>query len=183
VPFKHYKTKDCFLCPVKTQCTSSPRGRIIQKSIFQSAIDRNNARVNSDPDYYRYRQQIIEHQFATIKRQWGFTHVLMRGKKHVLAEVSILFTAYNLKRSLSIIGFSELLKRLKTLLLNIWTILIIRTVVDAHSLVNIFRAMIHNGSMNPKFDQYILDIRRLCTDSLYLLFETNAYINFKQIIF
>lgn len=115
VPFKHYKTKDCLDCPIKDQCTGSPRGRIIQRSLHQGAIDRNNARVNANPEYYRNRQQIIEHQFGTIKRQWGFTHVLMRGKENVLGEVSLMFTAYNLRRSVSILGFEGLLKRLKAL--------------------------------------------------------------------
>ena len=135
VPFKHYKTKDCKSCPIKTQCTSSPQGRIIQRSVFQGAIDRNNARVNSDPDYYRQRQQIIEHQFGTIKRQWGFTYVLMRGKKYVLAEVSILFTAYNLRRSISILGFSEVLKRFKAFLFNNLIKLIKRNVTENHVLI------------------------------------------------
>lgn len=113
VPFKHYKTKECKRCPIKDQCTRSPRGRIIQRSMHQGAIERNNTRVNNNPDYYRNRQQIIEHQFGTLKRQWGFSHVLMRGKENVLAEVSLIFTAYNLRRSMSILGFEGLLRRLK----------------------------------------------------------------------
>ncbi len=43
-------------CPIKEQCTGSPRGRIIQRSFHQGAIDRNNARVYSDPEYHRKRQ-------------------------------------------------------------------------------------------------------------------------------
>ena len=152
VPFKHYKTKDCLNCPIKAQCTSSPRGRIIQRSIFQGAIDRSNTRVTSDPDYYRHRQQIIEHQFGTIKRQWGFTHVLMREKTHVLAEVSILFTAYNLKRSLSTLGFTDLLKRLKALLCDIWHILLLRAVVDAPGIITITRNTVLHRPVEPKFD-------------------------------
>jgi len=115
VKFKHYKTKDCLICPIKDECTSAPRGRIIQRSEHQSAIDRNNNRVNHNPEYYRNRQQIIEHQFGTIKRQWHFDHVLMKGKENVLAEASILFTSYNLRRSMSILGFSELIQALKSI--------------------------------------------------------------------
>jgi len=121
VKFKHYKTKSCLTCPIKDQCTSSPRGRVIQRSIHQGAIDRNNRRVNANPEYYRNRQQIIEHQFGTIKRQWGFTHVLVRGKEKVLGEVSLLFTAYNLRRSVSILGFNVLLNRLKAAILEYYS--------------------------------------------------------------
>ena len=115
VPFKHYKTKACKTCPLKAQCTSSPRARVIYRTKYQSAVDRNNKRVNLAPEYYRKRQQIIEHQFGTFKRQWGYTYTLVRGIQNVKGEVALLFTAYNLRRSMSILGFSELLKRLKAL--------------------------------------------------------------------
>ena len=123
VHFKHYKTNACKECPIREQCTSSPRGRTLQRSEYQGAVDRNNNRVNNDPDYYRRRQQIIEHQFGTIKRQWGFTYTLMRGKENVLAEASMVFTIYNLKRSLSILGFNSLMKRLEALILAFKSIL------------------------------------------------------------
>ncbi len=58
--------------------------------------------------------------FGTFKRQWGFTHTLMRGKAKVLGEVSILFTAYNLRRTMSVLGFSALLGRLKALKVQIF---------------------------------------------------------------
>ena len=121
--------------PIKSQCTGSSRGRIIQRSIHQGAIDRNNHRVNADPEYYRNRQKIIEHQFGTLKRQWGFTHVLMRGKQNVLGEVSLIFTAYNLRRSVSILGFEGLLKRLKALYSFFLGNLLGRACVSAHIII------------------------------------------------
>ncbi|MDG2448330.1 MAG: IS1182 family transposase [Saprospiraceae bacterium] len=145
VPFKHYKTKECMNCSIKEQCTRSPRGRIIQRSVHQGAIDRNNARVNNDPDYYRNRQQIIEHQFGTLKRQWGFTHVLMRGKENVLGEVSLMFMAYNLRRSVSILGFEELLRRLKGLFCFFWSILIVRTLMGDLMILNIISDITRHG--------------------------------------
>ena len=113
IQFKAYKTKACLTCPIKDQCTASERGRILQRSEYQDAVDRNNNRVTKNPNYYRLRQQLIEHQFGTFKRHWGFTHTLMKTKENVLSEVAILFTTYNLRRSLSIFGFNELLSRLK----------------------------------------------------------------------
>ncbi len=87
------------------QCTKSDRGRYIERSEYQEYISNNNQRVNENPEYYRQRQQIIEHQFGTLKRHWGFEYVLTKGKQNVLAESSILFTIYNLRRSLSILDF------------------------------------------------------------------------------
>ena len=79
-------------------------------------IEENRDRVLADPDYYRTRQQITEHQFGTLKRQWGFTYSLMKGKEYVLGEVNLLFMIYNLRRSVSILGLEELKKRLRNLI-------------------------------------------------------------------
>lgn len=113
--FKHYITKACKTCPIKAQCTKRAQGRIVQRSEYQSAIERNNKTVNANPEYYRNRQQLIEHQFGTFKRQWGFDHVLTRGKQKVLGEVSILFSTYNLYRSMSILSFDGLMRRINAL--------------------------------------------------------------------
>ena len=51
------------------------------KEKYQDVIDENNARVIGNRNYYKLRQQIIEHQFGILKRQWGFTYTLMKGKK------------------------------------------------------------------------------------------------------
>ncbi len=75
--------------------------------------NKNNERVSKYPENYRQSQQIIEYQFGTIKRHRQFDYVLMRGKEKVLGEVYLAFTVYNLGRSMSILGFSELLKRIK----------------------------------------------------------------------
>ena len=148
IKFKHYKTRACKTCPIRNQCTTSKNDRVIQRNEHQSCIERNNRRVLNNPDYYRQRQQIIEHpcppysgtkageEFGTFKRQWGFTHTLMRGKENVLGEVSILFTAYNLRRSLSILGFTALIERIKTLLLAIFGIIQLRSSKRPHVMRN-----------------------------------------------
>ena len=71
-------------------------------------------------DLYRQRQEIIEHQFGTLKRQWGFTYVLMRGKEQVLGEASLAMLTYNLVRLMNIFGIEELKKRLKRCLICIF---------------------------------------------------------------
>ena len=113
---KHYKTKACKGCPLRNQCTTNKLGRLIERSEYQPYIDRNNRRVNRNLDFYRQRQQLIEHQFGTLKRQRGFEHVLLRGKTAVLGEVSLMFLTYNLGRAVSILGFSCLLRRLRAYL-------------------------------------------------------------------
>ncbi|GLR18239.1 transposase [Portibacter lacus] len=115
---KRYKTKECQHCPLKAHCTRNEKGRFIERHEFQDAIDANRTRVESNKDYYRKRQQIIEHQFGTLKRQWHFDHTLMRGLENVLAEVFLVSICYNLRRLMSIhngIEYLEAFKEYKSL--------------------------------------------------------------------
>ena len=65
---KRYTTKECKDCKLRPLCTTNKKGRIIERSIYQEALEENEKRVHSNPDYYRQRQQITEHQFGTLKR-------------------------------------------------------------------------------------------------------------------
>ena len=109
---KHYKTKACNGCELRAECTISKTGRLIERTEYQPYVDRNNNRVYQDPEYYRQRQQIIEHQFGTLKRQWHFDYTLTKGKVSVLGEVYLAFIGYNLKRTLTIMGFDNLMSKI-----------------------------------------------------------------------
>ena len=61
---KHYKTKACNTCKLKSECTTNKYGRLIERTEFAEYVESNNERVNQNPEYYRERQQIIEHQFG-----------------------------------------------------------------------------------------------------------------------
>ena len=117
---KHYKNRQaCKVCPVRHLCTVNKNGRFIERSIYQEALEENQKRVEENPEYYRLRQQITEHQFGTIKRQWGFTHTLMKGKQNVLSEVNLIMICYNLSRLMAILEPNELRNRLKKLALEL----------------------------------------------------------------
>ena len=101
---KHYKNRQvCRICPVRDLCTINKNGRFIERSIYQEALEENQRRVEENPEYYRLRQQITEQQFGTLKRQWGFTYTLMKGKENVLSEVNLIMMCYNLGRLMSIL--------------------------------------------------------------------------------
>jgi transposase len=129
---KHYKTKpkNCRNCPLRDACTRNKSGKIIERSASQSVLERNRLRIEADPQYYRQRQQITEHQFGTLKRQWGFTYALMKRKANVLAEVELNMLNYNLIRTLSIIGPDELRKRLAELFSSLFGL--IKALLDLH---------------------------------------------------
>lgn len=132
---KQYKSKNCKTCPLKELCTTSPRGRVIERSEYQEYVTRNNERVNANPDYYRQRQQIIEHQFGTFKRQMHFDHTLMRGKENVLTEVRMIMICYNLRRLMSIFSLNELKSKLKA---AFWPISAFRTIIRALGIKKLF---------------------------------------------
>jgi transposase len=111
--FKRYTTKACRICKLRSECTESINGRVIDRSEYADALEANNQRVHENPEYYRKRQQITEHMFGTLKRQRGYTHTNVRGKEKVLGEVGLLFIGYNLTRCVSILGAQKLIKLLR----------------------------------------------------------------------
>lgn len=102
---KQYKTSACKTCELQSQCTSNKNGRMIERSEHADLISANKQRHDSQPATYRRRQAIVEHPYGTIKRQWGFSYIITkRSMKHATADVGLIFTAYNLRRILNIIG-------------------------------------------------------------------------------
>ena len=75
---KQYKTKSCKECPVKSSCTSARGQRIIERHEFAQALERNKIAQELNPQIYKQRQAIVEHPFGTMKRQWGFDHIITK---------------------------------------------------------------------------------------------------------
>jgi len=98
--FKQYKTKACKSCQVRHQCTTAKvNGKILQRSEFVENIQRNAKRVNSNQKLYKRRQALVEHPFGTIKRQWGFDHIMTKkGIQAASADLGLIAIAYNLRR-------------------------------------------------------------------------------------
>ncbi len=72
------------------------------------------ARVKLNKALYRRRQEIVEHPFGTIKRQWGYDYTLMKGLEKVDGAFAIIFTTYNLRRAITLLGVKELIEKLRT---------------------------------------------------------------------
>jgi len=113
---KHYKTTACKTCAVKELCTRNKNGRLIERSEHQETVNRNNERVKQQYALYKRRQELIEHIFGTIKRGWGYTYTLLKGKKKITGEFSLIYLAYNFTRTKNILGFDKMLEAI-----NNWT--------------------------------------------------------------
>ena len=117
----------CNTCAFKLDCAGAAnlknsKGRPIERSEYEEVLEANRERVRLNKGLYRKRQQIVEHPFGTIKRQWGYYYTLMKTSKKVEAEMSLIFSCYNLRRSISIFGVKGLIKRLKRAFLSIWSL-------------------------------------------------------------
>ena len=109
--FRHYKTSACSSCIVRDECTTSKNGKVIHRSEYQHAVEKNKVNIHNDPDFYKQRQSIVEHPFGTMKRSWGYDHIMTKKtKKHASADVGFIFIAYNLRRLFNILGTKELKK-------------------------------------------------------------------------
>ena len=112
--FKKYRTSACKECPVKSLCTSrATGGREIERSQYAGAVEENNQRYRENGQLYRKRQEINEHIFGTIKRQWGYNHTNLTGLEKVNGEHSLIMLVYNIKRTINILGVPELISKLK----------------------------------------------------------------------
>jgi hypothetical protein len=101
---------------MRAECTTAKVNRkIIQRSENTEYVENNAKRVAQSGSLYKKRQALVEHPFGTMKRQWGFDHIMTKkGIKRASADVGLIAIAYNLRRMINILGtggFEEQLKQ------------------------------------------------------------------------
>jgi len=102
---KQYTTKVCKSCELRSRCTNNKGGRMLERSEHADLINANKVRHDKHKTIYRRRQAIVEHPYGIIKRQWGFYYIMTKKTmKRASADVGLIFTAYNLRRLLNIVG-------------------------------------------------------------------------------
>jgi len=159
---KQYKTNKCKDCLVKDQCTRSKSQRLIERHEFAEALKKNKEALINNPEIYKQRQAIVEHPFGTMKRQWGFDHIMTKKtKERASSDVGLIFIAYNLRRLISIIGISSLADYLKEALLNLFSYLGARRLNISDSKPSCFLEVIENwfSKQSPK-GLYLVKIYR-----------------------
>jgi transposase len=101
--FRHYKNeKACSQCQNRKDCTNSPKGRLVMRSVYKDSLDVVDKRVKDNPDMMQKRRAIVEPLFGTIKAIWGYTSYLCRGLEKVTGEQSLTCLAYNMRRAFNI---------------------------------------------------------------------------------
>ena len=118
--FKEYKLdyQTCNACAFKLECAGKrlnrKQSRVIERGEYADYTEANQKRIMHNKNYYRRRQAIVEHPFGTIKRQWGYTYTLLKGKEKVAGEFDLICLCYNIRRSVSLIGVKSLIFKLRT---------------------------------------------------------------------
>ncbi len=111
--FKKYRTSACKSCIALKLCTAKADAkREIERSEYAQATELNNKNYKEQYQLYRKRQEINEHIFGTIKRVWGYYYTNLKGLEKVNGESSLIMTVYNIKRTITILGFNQIMQKL-----------------------------------------------------------------------
>jgi hypothetical protein len=106
---RYYRTSDCKMCVLKSQCTRNKSNRTITREENEGVMEAMALRVQAHPQKMQLRKQLVEHPFGTIKRWFGYTYFLLKGLDKVRCEWSLMTLAYNFKRVLKLVNLEKLM--------------------------------------------------------------------------
>ncbi len=106
--------KDCCSCKHFGVCTPSKSGRRIVRMVNEEIKEKLEEvyQKKESQELYKLRKEKAELPFGHMKRNLGAGQFLLRGKKGVNAELSILSTCFNIARMITIIGIPTLIAML-----------------------------------------------------------------------
>ncbi len=108
-----YRTNACGRCAAHAACTTSARGRYINRWEHEAVLERLEQRLAMHPEIIKRRKALIEHTYGTIKRVWGYGTLLLRTLKKVPSEIALMSLSYNIRRVLNIVGTQRLVAHLQ----------------------------------------------------------------------
>jgi hypothetical protein len=99
----------CNACPVKAECTTSDRGRTIQRSIFEAYLEKVRGYHTTEPykKAIRKRQVWVEPLFAEAKEWHGLRRLRLRGLMSANIQGLLIASGQNLKRLLAAMGWGR----------------------------------------------------------------------------
>ena len=99
----------CNACVLKTQCTTSAKGRLLKRSFDEADLDRIRGYHTTEPyaKAMRKRKVWVEPLFAEAKAWHGLHRFRLRGLENVNSEALLIAAGQNLKRLLSYRGWGR----------------------------------------------------------------------------
>jgi transposase len=98
----------CADCVLRSRCTEGAF-RTVSRLENEVVLERMQARLAERPELLERRREAVEHPFGSIKQWMNEGSFLMRGLHKVRAEFSLTALAYNLRRVLNLVPFTELM--------------------------------------------------------------------------
>jgi transposase len=109
---RRYATKACQNCAIKNACTTAKQ-RLISRWEHEHVLEAVQCRLDEHPEKMRQRRETVEHPFGTIKARMGATHFLMKTLPKVATEMALHVLAYNLTRTMNIMGIQPLMAAMR----------------------------------------------------------------------
>lgn len=103
----------CLNCELRPRCTPEKVKRV-KRWKHEAVLDAMQRRLDRLPDAMGLRRQTVEHVFGTLKSWAGSAPFLSRTLKKVRTEMSLTVLAYNMKRTIRLIGVGPLLQAIRT---------------------------------------------------------------------
>jgi transposase len=99
----------CAACTLRAQCTTSPRGRRVSRSLDASSLERVRGYHTTEPytKAIRKRKVWVEPLFAEAKDWHGLRRFRLRGLENVNIEGMLIAAGQNLKRFLAATGWGR----------------------------------------------------------------------------
>jgi transposase len=107
--------KLCFECANYGKCTRARRGRTLERldaEILREQLEKVYA-LSENQAIYKRRQEKVELIFGHIKKNLGVSSFLLRGLEGARAEISLLSICFNLRRMMTLLGATRLIKKLR----------------------------------------------------------------------
>jgi transposase len=109
---RRYWTNACRTCAIKHRCTTGKERRITRWE-HEHVLEAVQRRLDEHPEKMRMRRETVEHPFGTIKARMGATHFLMKTLPRVATEMALHVLAYNLTRTMNIVGVRPLVAAIR----------------------------------------------------------------------
>jgi len=108
------KSKVCRNCKFFGICTKNKNGRTITRLKNEEVKERleKNYKKAENQEMYKHRKERAELPFGHMKRNLGAGQFLLRGREKVNAETSLLATAFNIARMITILGINGIIDQI-----------------------------------------------------------------------
>jgi hypothetical protein len=77
---------------------------------YEVVVERAAARMAAKPNAMQIRRATFENPYGTLRAWMGSTHFLTKTLDHVSTEMSLHVLAYNMKRTINLVGTKRLLE-------------------------------------------------------------------------